>query len=504
MNYQKKTTSLSTPEEEQGSFSSQHTSLSNSERIAKMSSSSSTKPKTLWGTMTLIVNGSLEQAKQEAHAVANDGRDAQDLKTVNVAGDLWTLAHLFQDIQYHVSTSNFPAVQNQTASAEHLIQRVIGSIPVLQVLGDRLLLATRGYTKQAEQGIQSHSSVSLESFTTEFKNESVLTIPNKEDIPTTETQQSSQTGVLNALFGLVTDGHLFQAKLRAHELANNARKQQDIKSAEAAGKIWSIAQSCTEIQLLLKERTYAPVKEKAKQAADQARGLMAAGDISNDMGEKFLKIAAGYWAMADKMLVEQRPAQNTAKGSAAANAQKSATVDQHRLPHPNSGAYCGVATLMMFFEANGQDANNTQEMNRIASQVYINGNGSDVGLMGNLMRQRGFASAKATRTGGMKELLDTLDKGQPVPFGVTHSEGTIIKLNSAGSRRYPHARVGDYHSKVFGSAGHWVLVTGYEGSRENPTHFIVNDPDLGGQLRITKTRLTRMGVREGQFYQITQ
>ena len=104
----------------------------------------------------------------------------------------------------------------------------------------------------------------------------------------------------------------------------------------------------------------------------------------------------------------------------------------------------------------------------------------------------------------MKGLLDTLDKGQPVPFGVNFTDGTIIKLNSGGSERYPASRVGDYHTKRFGIGGHWVLVVGYEGSRENPTHFIVNDPDLGGQLRIEKSRLTRMGVGEGNFYQITQ
>ena len=124
--------------------------------------------------------------------------------------------------------------------------------------------------------------------------------------------------------------------------------------------------------------------------------------------------------------------------------------------------------------------------------------------MGKLMKKRGFDSAVATRRGGMDALLDTLDKGQPVPFGVAHTKGTIIKLNSGGSKRYPGSRVGDFHARTFGIAGHWVLVTGYEGSRENPTHFIVNDPDLGGQLRITKAALTRMGVREGQFYQITQ
>lgn len=497
MNHQRRTASVSEPEEIQSS-SQQNTGRSNSDRLAKMSDSNS-RPKTLWGTMTHIVNGSLQQAKQDAHAVANAGREAQDQETTAVAGELWTLAHQFQDIQHHVSTSNFSVVQTQASSAAQRTQKIVGSVPALQVLGDRLIAATQGYIKKAEQGVQA-ASASQDTASSQTATQPIVE-EAQEEVPTKEPQQSSQ---FSAIFVLIANGHLSQARAQAHETANQARAQQDSKSAEVAGQIWTIAQTYTEIQGLLKDQKYAPVKDKAKNSADQTRALIAAGHISNEVGDKVLKIAGGYWTIAEKMLIEQSPAKSAPEGSAAANAQNSETIDQHRLNHPNNRAYCGVATLMMLFEANGQDANNTQEMNRIASEIYINGKGSDTDLMGQLMRKRGFNSAVATREGGMDALLDTLDKGQPVPFGVTHSKGTIIKLNSSGSKRYPGSRVGDFHTRTFGIAGHWVLVTGYEGSRENPTHFIVNDPDLGGQLRVKKATLTRMGVREGQFYQITQ
>ena len=58
--------------------------------------------------------------------------------------------------------------------------------------------------------------------------------------------------------------------------------------------------------------------------------------------------------------------------------------------------------------------------------------------------------------------------------------------------------------KFFENARFWVLVTGYEGPRESPTHFIVNDPDMGGQLRATREQLARMGAGSGNFYQVTQ
>ncbi|MAA78789.1 MAG: hypothetical protein CL916_05975 [Deltaproteobacteria bacterium] len=504
MKRQKRENSISDPHEESRSSSVQNKHQSNSDRIARMDSTKKNKPKTLWGTMTLIVNGELQLAKQAAHEVANSGRAAQDNKTTNIAGDLWTLAHQFQEIQGHLSTSNFTTVQNQSSSTTQLIQKIIGSETALKVLGDRLIAATRGYKKRAKQGLRAQSAATQETSDVDTVIEPVVEEPVQEEIPVEKKQQSSLSGQFNALFVLVANGHLSQARNRAHKLANTARTKQDSISADIAGTIWTISQNFTDIQALLKELKYSQVKDKSKNSADQTRSLITAGHISNEIGDKVLKIAGGYWTIANKALVEQSPANSAKEGTAAANAQNSETVDQHRLNHHRNYAYCGVATLMMLFEANGESANNTQEMNRIASQVYIKDHGSDVGRMGQLMRDRGYNSAQATRNGGMNALLDTLDKGQPVPFGVTHSAGTIIKINSGGSQRYPWARVGDYHSKRFGLAGHWILVVGYEGSRENPTHFIANDPDLGGQLRIEKTRLTRMGVREGQFYQVTQ
>ena len=162
---------------------------------------------------------------------------------------------------------------------------------------------------------------------------------------------------------------------------------------------------------------------------------------------------------------------------------------------------------MMLLQANGKSdpAKTTQEMHNIASQIYIKGSGTDVDAMARLLRSRGLERAQATRNGNMQGLLDTLDKGQPVPFGVFHCEGTIVKLNQGGSTKHRYAKVGDQHYRSFDPvSGHWVMVVDYEGSRENPTHFIVSDPDLGGQIRCTRAQLTRMGVGEGNFFQITQ
>ena len=77
-------------------------------------------------------------------------------------------------------------------------------------------------------------------------------------------------------------------------------------------------------------------------------------------------------------------------------------------------------------------------------------------------------------------------------------------MNSTPSTYYAHKRPGDRYSEAFPGSGHWILVVAFEGTPENPTHFLYNDPNLGGQVRATKSELEKMGVGNGDFFQITQ
>ena len=64
--------------------------------------------------------------------------------------------------------------------------------------------------------------------------------------------------------------------------------------------------------------------------------------------------------------------------------------------------------------------------------------------------------------------------------------GTITKLEGARSATPASALV----SGTTGPSGqrHWVLVTRFEGDAKDPKAFLVNDPDLGGELRCTPSR----------------
>ena len=312
---------------------------------------------------------------------------------------------------------------------------------------------------------------------------------------------------LEAVFGLIADGQLENAKGQAHALANAARAEEDARTASAAGNIWTVAHGLQLVQAGLRDERFPEVKTQAAGAADLARSLMGSGAISQEDGQRIVQAAGGYWTMADKAIKESSGKTAGAGMENAANAAMSSeTVDQYSLDHHRNWAYCGIATTLMLLRANGMsdEASTHRDMQSLAAQVYVTGAGTDVDKMAKVLRDRGLEDAKSTRNGSMAQLLDTLDKGQPVPFGVVHSEGRVTKVNAGGSKRYPGLKAGSEHYKTFGPAGHWVLVTGYEGSRENPTHFIINDPDMGGQLRATRAQLERMGIGSGNFYQVTQ
>lgn len=303
-------------------------------------------------------------------------------------------------------------------------------------------------------------------------------------------------------FALIAQGSLKDAKDSAHQIAENARRDQDNQTAQYAGHVWTVADSLGQIQEAINSQNMSGVQQLASSAADLTRTLMSSGVISQGYGERVLESTGGYWNMANTASKEN----TSGAGGAADTAQNSETVDQHKLSYSRGWAYCGIATSLMMLYANGKgDKNNvSRERDQLVSEMYHVGVGTDVDGMASALRKRGLTNSQSTRNGNFNQLLDSLDAGQPVPFGIMHMNGTIVKLNKSGSSQYPHKREGDRHQRTYGNSGHWVLVVDYEGSRENPTHFILNDPDLGGQIRTSKAELESMGLGNGNFFQVYQ
>lgn len=308
-------------------------------------------------------------------------------------------------------------------------------------------------------------------------------------------------------FALVVAGRMSAAKDAAHQLAETARQHQDNQTAQWAGKVWTIANAFIEIRQMVASETMAGLKEKASLIGDVTRSLIGAQALEAGAAERVIQAAGGYWTMADEASKAASTSRNSNGDSAAERASNSETIEQHRLPTSRGWAYCGIATSMMLLHANGKGNPDQRqaEMNALVSEMYIPGKGSSVTEMAKSMRKRGLDKAKGTTSGTFAQLIRTLDSGQPVPFGIAHVKGTVVKMNKSVPSKYnSHLKPGASYQRKFGVSGHWVLVVGYEGTPENPTHFIYNDPDLGGQLKSNKADFERMGVGNGQFFQVYQ
>ena len=160
----------------------------------------------------------------------------------------------------------------------------------------------------------------------------------------------------------------------------------------------------------------------------------------------------------------------------------------------------------MMAQANGSKiGTGYKDLDRVGRQMYFPGQGTSGQAMAQFLRDQGMENSNYTTTGTLDDVNRSLKAGQPVPLGVLSSQGTIHAMGNGGySARYGQRRVNQTHSKSFGPGGHWVLVTGAEGNPDNPSAYIVNDPDLGGQLRVTPSQLSSMGVANGAFWIVRQ
>jgi hypothetical protein len=261
--------------------------------------------------------------------------------------------------------------------------------------------------------------------------------------------------------------------------------------------VWQMAEAFEEAQDAIADQNYETAKGQASTAANLARALLPTGSVPADELQVAIKSAGEVWTLAHDAAGKT--------GRASGGDMNAPIVDQYELPHSNNGAFCGIATMIMMLRANQiEQGSGTADLNELARQVYHPGQGTSGAQMAGVLRDRGLEGSTYTTTGTRSKLVETLDQGQTVPFGVEHSEGTIMRLEGGSSSRYRSAKVGDSHYHKFGASGHWVLVVRYEGKAEAPTGFIVNDPDLGGELRCTPEQLDAMGVGSGNYWMVHQ
>ena len=288
---------------------------------------------------------------------------------------------------------------------------------------------------------------------------------------------------LNQALNLVAAGQHASAQAALSGIADKGRATGDTPTVEVAGLMWQISNRMSSTKKALASKNFNEAMSSASAAADLMRTVQVRG-VDANASQAIIETAGGFYTAAKEAL-ENMPKSDVP------------IVDQHRLPHERNWAFCGIATMIMVLRKNGHEASsaNRTDVQRLAQGIYYKGQGTSGAGMAARLRDHGLEDAQYTTGGSLSHVITTLQSGQPVPFGVLSSEGTITELGSGGSKRYPHYKVGSKHYKAFDpNSGPWVLVTGFEGTPENPSSFTVNDPDLGGKLRVTPAQLESMGA----------
>ena len=306
-------------------------------------------------------------------------------------------------------------------------------------------------------------------------------------------QPAAQQG-LDPVFDLVLAGDFDGAKAGARAVADAARAAGQDDQAHHAGLVWQVASAFDLAQDAMGEKRFDEAKSHASTAGSQARALVLTGAVDAEDLNLAIESAGKAYNLAKQAADQAR----------SGSGRDAPIVDQHEFDHGSGGVFCGIATMIMMLRANGIDQGSSRaDLNALASQVYTPGRGSSGALMAKTMESKGIKDLDFALDGNLRKLTDALSKGQTVPFGVMSVSGTITKLEGGSSKRYPGKRVGERYYRAFQGSGHWVLVTRFEGDAKDPKAFLVNDPDLGGELRCTPQQIASMGEGNGNFWMIS-
>lgn len=280
----------------------------------------------------------------------------------------------------------------------------------------------------------------------------------------------------------------------------------DVGAAVAGGRVFQRGDSGAEV-LEIQRRlgmagggltgTFGPTTEGYVKAFQARAGIQANGQVGRDTWaalERFAQegTSSGSSGPSAGPLAgpsARPPAANGAAGAAAPPGNVP-MIDQHRLPAARNWAYCGVATVGMALAEAGKPVNlqDPSTLSAVAGRIYTEGSGTSGSAMAALMRDKGIRDASFTQGGSVSQIVARLQAGSTVPMGVVSLSGVVVSLPQP-SARYPSLKVGDRHQRTYGASGHWVLVVGFEGDPKKPTSFLINDPDSGAKIRMSRSEL---------------
>ena len=107
-----------------------------------------------------------------------------------------------------------------------------------------------------------------------------------------------------SVYELIAQKNYASAKQAAHEIAQQARADNNPATVEVAGYVWQVADKLESAEAALAAGEYEAAKTMASRAADIVRDLLEQGLIDQAEADRILKRAGEIWTEAHEALKE--------------------------------------------------------------------------------------------------------------------------------------------------------------------------------------------------------
>lgn len=342
--------------------------------------------------------------------------------------------------------------------------------------------------------------------------------PTKAETPQKPPLTRAKSGLQSA-WSSAPAGSYGATKSGAHQAAEELRgavERGEITEAEAAahisalGRVWTAADLAQKAIASYESGGSAQAMESAHRAAEMTRALVDAGHLSPEQAAPVLAAMGGFYTKAKaKLQVPTNtgtPGSPSSAGSGMQGSLSTPRLDQNTAGGSYPGGYCAITALRMILRREGiQDpgADNIA-LTHVPGygQPYAPGQGSSGAILAQRAKGLGLKGAAFSTTDNMDNISASLEAGRPVMVGgIGAFNGKFESAHS--SARYGHFDAGDRHARRYDGSGHWILAVGVKkDSSGRVTDVIVNDPDTGGRMTMSRADFENFVGHNGDMWTV--
>lgn len=329
--------------------------------------------------------------------------------------------------------------------------------------------------------------------------------------------QPAKSGLESAWSGAPA-GSYGATKAGAHQRAESLRaavERGELSQAEAQtelsalGQMWSAADQAQRAIAAFDSGGSAQAMESAHRAAELTRALVNAGHLTPEQAAPVLGAMGGFYAKAKAKLEVRAPAGQTSGPNAGGGLQGALStpkLDQNTAGGSYPGGYCAITALRMILRREGIKDPGADNIALTSvpgyGQPYAPGQGSSGAVLAQRAKQLGLKGAAFTTTDNLDNISASLEAGRPVMVGGIGAFSGKFE-GAHDSARYGHFDAGDRHARRYDGSGHWILAVGVKkDSAGKVTDVIVNDPDTGGRMTMSRADFTNFVGQNGDMWTV--